>query len=768
VLDRLEIGSPVLTSKRLSAPYRVTRGGKTASHTLVYRYEEDVFAPGDPSSLNLASMIAAQVALNYGLFCREIHFDGLFDASDRRFLEDMARNTAREIYVKKFLEPNPFLSGAAARLAPEKRESYLAARLTFADAPPGSPAGERWAVRPESHCVLSSGGKDSLLSFGLLDELKLEAHPIFVNESGRHWFTALNAYRHLQATCPRTARVWTNSDRLFAWMLRQLPFIRPDFADLRADIYPVRLWTVAVFLFGALPLLRRRGIGRLVIGDEHDTTLRATHHGIPHYEGLFDQSRYFDAALTRYFARKGWNVTQFSILRQMSELLIQKTLAERFPRLLEQQVSCHATHIEGRRVRPCGRCEKCRRIVSMLVATDGDPRRCGYDDEQIGRCLELFARHGAHQEAVSVAHVLHLLEAKGRAGPSTGAARPRAHPEVLKLRFERERSPMSALPTDLRRPLLRLLLERGTGAVRRQGRVWVPYDPLQDPEIDAPFRGDEQRAGPGTRVEGQPTSRPLNDYVLGQLSWPQAKTRLDETDLALLPVGAIEQHGPHLPLDTDAWDADYLARRVAAACSPPRPLVLPLIPYGVSYHHDDFPGTLSLTSETLARMVYEIGMNAARQGITKLIIVNGHGGNVPTLRYAAQAINRDAHIFTCVDTGDTSDPDVEQLVETGNDVHAGEIETSTALATRPELVQMDKARRGVPRFSSQYLEFSSARSVEWYARTARISSSGVLGDPTKASREKGERIWKVTIDHLLAFVESLKNLELDEIYERRY
>ncbi len=101
-------------------------------------------------------------------------------------------------------------------------------------------------------------------------------------------------------------------------------------------------------------------------------------------------------------------------------------------------------------------------------------------------------------------------------------------------------------------------------------------------------------------------------------------------------------------------------------------------------------------------------------------------------------------------------------------MHAGEIETSTALATRPELVQMENASRFVPRFSSQYLEFSSARSVEWYARTAKISASGVLGDPTKASREKGEQIWRMMIDHLVRFVESLKGLSLDEIYEKRY
>ncbi|HXI03780.1 MAG TPA: creatininase family protein, partial [Candidatus Saccharimonadales bacterium] len=241
-----------------------------------------------------------------------------------------------------------------------------------------------------------------------------------------------------------------------------------------------------------------------------------------------------------------------------------------------------------------------------------------------------------------------------------------------------------------------------------------------------------------------------------------------ETDLALLPVGSIEQHGPHLPLDVDAWDADYTCRRVAAACREPRPIVLPGIPYGVSYHHDDFPGTLSIKPETLARIVYEVGMGAARHGITKLVIINGHGGNVPTLQFAAQNINRDARIFVCVETGDTSDSDIARITETPNDVHAGETETSTSLATRPELVRMDRAKKHVPRFSSQYLDFTSKRSVEWYARTARISQSGVLGDPTRATREKGERIWQIMIDHLVAFVESLKSMTLDEIYERRY
>ena len=257
-------------------------------------------------------------------------------------------------------------------------------------------------------------------------------------------------------------------------------------------------------------------------------------------------------------------------------------------------------------------------------------------------------------------------------------------------------------------------------------------------------------------------------YLMGELTWPEVRERLKEVDIVMLPVGSIEQHGAHLPLDTDAFDAEYLAQQVAAACSEPQPLVLPLIPYGVSYHHDDFTGTMSIGNETLSRLVYEIGMSAARNGFNKLIIINGHGGNVPALKFAAQMINRDAHIFVCVDTGETSDPDVLVLAETPNDVHAGEIETSVSLAIRPHLVKMDKAKKYVPKFSSRYLNFSTKRSVEWYARTARISKNGVLGDPSKASKEKGDKMWAIMVKNLVELVEDIKALTLNEIYEKRY
>ena len=767
VIDELKVGPVRLTPNRLSAKYRVTNGDQVHTNTLVFSYPEAVFDPADPTDQNLASLIAAQVALNYGLFCRTITFDGLYDGIDHRFLQDMLENTSREIYVNKLLLPNQFLTGPVADLQPEKRKSYTNAALQFVNT--GFPAHDwhwaPWLTDANRFCVLSSGGKDSLLSYGLLKELGKEVHAIFGNESGRHWFTALNGYRYQKERDPFTSKVWMNSDRLFNWMLGHLPFVRPDFARLRADDYPIRLWTVAVFLFGAMPFLKKRGIQHLVIGDEYDTTVRSKHEGIPHYNGLYDQSRYFDEALTRFFIKKGWSVRQFSVLRPLSELLIVSILAGRYPDLQTQQISSHAAHEREGRIYPCGKCEKCRRVVGMLTAIGADPQRCGYSPEQIEQCLQELPTHKVKQIGPDASQLYHLLGQKldGELGaPFREKGKP--YPQVMKLRFDRERSPRHNLPAALRQPLYDIFLQYADGAVRRDGRKWIDLTLSESSERLAPYPF-EQRPAPATYDSLPPLSE---RYRWAELTWEEAEQRLQQVDIALLPVGAIEQHGPHLPLDLDAFDAAYLAERVAAACGNPKPLVLPLVPYGVSYHHQAFKGTISISNEAMAKFIYDIGICAARNGIRKLVIINGHGDNAPTLSYAAQMINRDAQIFVCVDTGETSDADIGRITQTPNDIHAGEVETSTALAIRPQLVHMDRAVDSTLKFSSRYLDFSTEHSVPWYVHTQKISETGVMGNPTLASAEKGARIWEIMIGHLVALVEELKGMTLEEVYQKRY
>ena len=257
-------------------------------------------------------------------------------------------------------------------------------------------------------------------------------------------------------------------------------------------------------------------------------------------------------------------------------------------------------------------------------------------------------------------------------------------------------------------------------------------------------------------------------FLWEEMTWVEIEEYLKTVDTVILPCGAIEQHGPHLPVDIDYFDAKYLAHKVAEACADPKPLVLPSIPFGVSYHHDEFKGTISVTNNALSAFVYDIGMSLAKNGIKKILILNGHGDNAPTLSYAAQMINRDAKIFVCVDTGETSDVDLYDLIDTPNDIHAGEIETSTTLAIRPEMVDMSKAVNETLSFGSKFMDFDNERSVNWYVRTSKISESGVMGDATKATAEKGEKMWELMIQQLVKFVESIKNTPLDDLYQKRY
>lgn len=767
VRKELRVGPIELEPNRVKATYQITtKDNAVESKELIYSYSEKVFDPSSYESTNLASMMVAQVAMNYGLFFEEIVFDGVFGDTDQRFIRDMTENTSREIYVNKLILPNEFLEEEFRGVKVEKFRQYTSANIRFINTKYEHII-HTWSLKhtsTEDFVILSSGGKDSLLSYGLVKDMGRQAHPIFINESGRHWFTAINAFKYLGSIEPNTAKVWCNSDRLFNWILRHLPFIKKNFANIRADIYPVRLWTVAVFLFGVLPIARKRKAGNILIGDEYDTTLKLSYDGVTHYGGLYDQSKYFDNALTRYYLKKGWNINQYSILRSLSELLILKILVKKYPKLQKQQVSCHAAHEKEGRIYPCGNCEKCRRIIGMLSALDADPGNCGYTPVQVSKGLKSLESKKVKQIGPDAAQLFYMLTEKGLINKTEHTRKlAKEHPYILKLRFDNERSMLSDMPVAVRRALLGLVLPYSNGSVQLKDRKWQDIEIMREETLNIPypFAVENQAAGDKTKSSSQ-------EYMWEKLTWQEIEERLKVVDTAILPCGAIEQHGPHLPVDIDYFDAVYLAKKVAEASSNPKPFVLPPIPYGVSYHHEDFKGTISVTNDALSRFVYDIGMTLAKNGIRKIIILNGHGDNAPTLSYAAQMINRDAEIFVCVETGETSDIDLYDLIETPNDIHAGEIETSTALAIRPEMVKMDKAVNETLQFGSKYLDYTSERGVAWYVRTRRISESGVMGDPTKATEEKGRRMWEIMIAHLVRFVEEIKRSRLEDLYQKKY
>lgn len=495
VLKKLTIGQIHVEPKKVRASYVVENfSGETNAYEFIYSYEHAYFDRTKATDVNLASMMLAQVAINYGLFCEIIEFDGLFDEADKRFIREMTENTSREILTNKLLIKNEFLKAPYNSLKTEKRKSYTQAELVFSNTMYSHLhiTKEIMAGDPGKYAILSSGGKDSLLTYGIISEIG-EPYPVFINESGRHWFTAVNSYRYYKNNIPNTEKPWSNCDRLFNWMLKQLPFIKENYASIRADIYPVRLWTVAVFLFGVLPVVKKKGIGNILIGNEYDTTLKGNHEGITHYNGLYDQSKYFDNALTRYYSQKGWRIVQYSLLRSLSELLIMKILLNRYPELQMHQVSCHAAHEVDGRMFPCGKCEKCRRIIGMIKALESDPENCGYNSDQVSKGLKSYASHSVKQIGSDAAHLFYMLFSNGLIDKNefTGKAAKR-HPEIMKLRFDQERSNLEDLPQYIRKPLFAILSQYADGMVIRKDKRWVDFTMDDDFLNSTNYKFDEK------------------------------------------------------------------------------------------------------------------------------------------------------------------------------------------------------------------------------------------------------------------------------------
>ena len=252
----------------------------------------------------------------------------------------------------------------------------------------------------------------------------------------------------------------------------------------------------------------------------------------------------------------------------------------------------------------------------------------------------------------------------------------------------------------------------------------------------------------------------MRSYYLGELTWVDVEEFLKKHQTAIVPVGSCEQHGPHLPLDTDAYDAFWLSMKAAekAQCA----LVAPPIYYGVSSHHMDFPGTITLNPQTLEQTAYEVAICLINHGFKKILFENGHGGNTPALEAAAQRIKAETEAFVAIDTVSLIPDFIEQFIETPYDAHAGEFETSTSLANRKNAVVKERiAKPQITLPKSKYTKIGlkeAGPKVSWAFRTKEISSTGVIGDPTKASKEKGEKAWKLAIERLAELLKELDSM----------
>ncbi len=235
-------------------------------------------------------------------------------------------------------------------------------------------------------------------------------------------------------------------------------------------------------------------------------------------------------------------------------------------------------------------------------------------------------------------------------------------------------------------------------------------------------------------------------------TWMEIEKAIRKTRAAILPVGSIEQHGPHLPLACDTIGAYKLSLEIARRLKD-KILVLPPIYYGVSEHHMDFPGTITLRPETLISLVFDIAESLRRHGMVRLIIINGHGGNTSALLLVIRSIREKLGMeVVLINPWELIKDVIEQVIESKIWGHACEFETSLAYIEMPELIRVDKIIDPEIRTPHPYAAIWERNIVHFPWRTKDFTNTGSIGFPSKATREKGEKLWSAIVERVLGFV----------------
>lgn len=211
------------------------------------------------------------------------------------------------------------------------------------------------------------------------------------------------------------------------------------------------------------------------------------------------------------------------------------------------------------------------------------------------------------------------------------------------------------------------------------------------------------------------------DRELAGMTWPDI-----EASTVVVPVGSIEQHGPHLPLDTDTRIASAVAHALTAHSG--SVVVAPALAYGASGEHEGFAGTISIGHDVLERVLVEYGRSACRWA-RRVLFVNGHGGNGPAVVKAVSLLRyegRDAAWFPC------AFPDA--------DAHAGRTETSLLLHLSPDAVRVERAEQGNVAPIAELMPSLREGGI------VSVSANGILGDPVGASAEEGEWLLENVIE----------------------
>ena len=467
----ITLSNPIISGAGAQSDVTLTMvDGSTSRFALMVKYENNLH----DTHLPLLRMSFCMPLLNYGLFSKKIKLDFPIDDSDLKLLNTMNLVFSRDIFVNKILR---------------RRANYILPEfLPDEDKVTPKDADPKATIEPievtldhrvtkemdNNRCgVLSSSGKESLLTYGLLEEIGADVYPLYVNESGGHWRTALPAYRYHKNSNKNTQRIWTNVDRFYNFMLDHLCIIRSGHRKIRADTYPIRLCIFPFYVFALLPIFIEKKIGNLLIGSEFDDQ-RSTpiYKDITHYYGVYDQHQDYDILMNEWYSRRIPGLYQWSAIRNISGFIVERMLVKRYPHLARYQRSCHSCHFHNSEVVPCGTCSKCLGVLLYLLANKADPRKLNYSENDISSFKKRVDFSSLRLDQDEKNHSFSLLRDKGEFPQGKRVD------HVEQVHVNNITCDPQIIPQQFREKLLRIIEKYTTGYCRLEGETWIPYEKI--------------------------------------------------------------------------------------------------------------------------------------------------------------------------------------------------------------------------------------------------------------------------------------------------
>ena len=268
------------------------------------------------------------------------------------------------------------------------------------------------------------------------------------------------------------------------------------------------------------------------------------------------------------------------------------------------------------------------------------------------------------------------------------------------------------------------------------------------------------------------SNRAETEHRYEKLTWPEINDAVDLGKVCIIPCGAVEQHGPHLPLDVDVLCSTEVALGAGRA-APEKALVLPSVNYGYTGHVMDFPGTINNDFETFMAHVLDITKSLAYHGFKKIILLNGHGSNMPNLDLVARRTNLETDAecilsawWQLLSVDPEFMPSWRESKFPGGCAHACELETSMYLYLDGDNVRKDLIKNGDISFNLEgspfnYVDLMRAGPGTIVSWTSSYSDSGVLGEAELGTYEKGKRAYDEAVMHLATLVAWFKDRPKD-------